>query len=302
MIDILNLAPSTISRDLKGKYLLIYGEPKIGKTTLLSQLPKSLIMAFEPGTNAIDGAYIIPIRQWSDAKTVLKQLKTEQAKNKYDFIGIDTADIAWELCEKYICTQNDVDTLGEIAWGKGFSMCAREFSDFFREIALLGYGICFVSHESEKHFKDEKGEEYIKIAPALDKRPYGIVNKMVDIISYIRAVPDDNGVEKRYMFLRGNNKFLAGSRFKYIEPRIEFTYDDLVNAIYNAIDIQKEKDGAVITDETNRFYDEKEIRSFDEVRKEAEELWVKILENDKENINKLNDIIDRKSTRLNSSH
>ena len=32
MIDILNLQPTTISRDLKGKYICIYGKPKVGKT------------------------------------------------------------------------------------------------------------------------------------------------------------------------------------------------------------------------------------------------------------------------------
>lgn len=34
MIDILNLQPTTISRDLRGKFVLIYGQPKSGKTTL----------------------------------------------------------------------------------------------------------------------------------------------------------------------------------------------------------------------------------------------------------------------------
>lgn len=28
-IDIINLQPTTISRDLKGKYVLVYGAPKI---------------------------------------------------------------------------------------------------------------------------------------------------------------------------------------------------------------------------------------------------------------------------------
>jgi len=29
-IDILNLEPTTISRDLKNKYILIYAQPKVG--------------------------------------------------------------------------------------------------------------------------------------------------------------------------------------------------------------------------------------------------------------------------------
>ena len=49
MIDLLNLEPTKISKDLKGKYILIYGRPKIGKTTLASEFPKNLLLAFEPG-------------------------------------------------------------------------------------------------------------------------------------------------------------------------------------------------------------------------------------------------------------
>ena len=32
-IDIFNIEPTVISRDLKGKYLLLYGKPKCGKTS-----------------------------------------------------------------------------------------------------------------------------------------------------------------------------------------------------------------------------------------------------------------------------
>ena len=45
-IDLLNLQPTVISRDLKGKYILIYGKPKTGKTTLASKFPKNLLLAF----------------------------------------------------------------------------------------------------------------------------------------------------------------------------------------------------------------------------------------------------------------
>lgn len=120
-IDLLSLEPTRISRNLKGKYMLFYGEPKSGKTTLLSKLPHSLILAFEPGTNALNNAYVQPIMSWTDFKMVLKQLKLPQLKDKFEFIGIDTADIAYELCEKYVCSQNNVENVGDIPYGKFFA-------------------------------------------------------------------------------------------------------------------------------------------------------------------------------------
>ena len=91
---------------------------KTGKTTLLSKLPHCLILAFEPGTNALNNAFVQPIGRWVDFKMALKQLRMPQLQEKFEFIGIDTADIAYELCEKYICAQNNVENIGDIPYGK----------------------------------------------------------------------------------------------------------------------------------------------------------------------------------------
>ena len=54
-IDLQQLKPHKISRDLSGYITYIYGAPKIGKTTLGAQMPKPLLLAFERGYNAIEG-------------------------------------------------------------------------------------------------------------------------------------------------------------------------------------------------------------------------------------------------------
>ena len=45
----------------------------------------------------------------------------------------------------------------------------------------MGYGIVLISHATDKTFKNDKGQEYNKIIPALPNRPFDIVNKMVDL-------------------------------------------------------------------------------------------------------------------------
>jgi len=116
-IDIFSLEPSKISRDLKGKFLLIYGQPKTGKSTFGSQLPRALFLNFEQGTNALAGIKSQPILRWTDAKKVLTQLRKPQAKEIYDTIVVDTASIAWQLCEKYICQRENVDSIRDVPWG-----------------------------------------------------------------------------------------------------------------------------------------------------------------------------------------
>ena len=67
---------------------------KVGKTTFVSKFPNHLICAFEPGTNALQGAMVAPMSNWADFKGVVAQLKRPEAKEKYATIGIDTADKA----------------------------------------------------------------------------------------------------------------------------------------------------------------------------------------------------------------
>ena len=104
-IDILNIQPSVISRDLRGKYVLLYGKPKSGKTTAACAFPNSLLVAFERGYNAIGGVRAVDITKWADWKMVLRQLEKPEAQKMYETIIIDTISIAWDYCEQYICAR-----------------------------------------------------------------------------------------------------------------------------------------------------------------------------------------------------
>ena len=46
-IDLMNLAPTTISRDLKGKYVCLYGDAGSGKTSLAASFPKNLLLGLK---------------------------------------------------------------------------------------------------------------------------------------------------------------------------------------------------------------------------------------------------------------
>lgn len=71
-VDLLTLQPSVISRDLKGKFICLYGIPKSGKTSLACEFPKNLLLGFEHGWNAISGAMAVDIPKWSDFKLYLR--------------------------------------------------------------------------------------------------------------------------------------------------------------------------------------------------------------------------------------
>ena len=269
-IDLLGLQPHKVSRDLRGYSVFFYGEPKSGKTTIASKFPNALLLAFEKGYNALAGIMAQPINSWAEFIKVQRQLKDDKVKEKFSTIIIDTADIAYSYCEKYICANNGVDTIADIGYGKGYALVGNEFDEKLRSIVQMGYGIVLISHATDKVFKDENGTEYNKIVPTLDKRSNNIVARMADIIGYSRSVTDPEGNDKTLLFMRGTQRFEAGSRFKYTPDYIEFTYDNLVSAIADAIDKQAEEDGKeLFTDEReNNYVDTSSHLDFDELMNE----------------------------------
>lgn len=242
MLDLLNLQPHQVSNDLRGYSVMFYGEPKSGKTTTASKFPKSLIIAFEKGYAALPGVMALPVNSWSDFLKVLRQLKDEGVKNKFETIVIDTVDIAYDYCEQYICQQAGVETIGDIPYGGGYTKVAKEFDTKLRSIVQQDYGLVLISHATDKVFKDEAGTEYNKIIPTLPAKPRLIAGRMCDIIGYSRAVDTEAGT-KTLLFLRGTQRFEAGSRFKYTPDHIEFTYGNLVKAIQDAVAKQADEDG-----------------------------------------------------------
>lgn len=284
-IDILNIQPTTISRDLKGKFVCIYSLPKVGKTSMACQFPKNLLLAFEKGYNAIAGIKPVDITKWSDLKLVLRQLEKPEARQMYDTITIDTIGIAWEMCEQFVCAQNGVQKIGDIPWGGGYSACKREFESCLRKITQLGYGLVIIAHVERRIEKRADDSEVEILGPAIPKRAYEIVNQLVDIIGYIDITWDEEGNSERWLYTRKTPTIMAGSRFKYLAPKIKFGYNELVEAIGEAIDKAEKLDGAVVVDTTEQTIEEK--LDYNAIRAEAADLWKQLVEKDTENAGRI---------------
>ncbi|MBO7211195.1 MAG: hypothetical protein J6V44_09385, partial [Methanobrevibacter sp.] len=61
-------------------------------------------------------------------------------------------------------------------------------------------------------------------------------------IGFSKATNTEDGVKTK-LYLRGTPRYVAGSRFRYTPDSIDFTYDSLVKAIADAIDMEEKSYG-----------------------------------------------------------
>ena len=279
-INLLNLQPHKVSRDLSGYITFVYGAPKTGKTTLATQMDGSLLLAFEPGYHALPGVIAQDVLTWGEMKQIYRELKKPEVQSVYKSVIIDTIDIAADRCKKYICQQNGIEDLGDLGYGKGWTKFKDEFNEVFRGLTQLGYAVFFIGHHKEVTVTDSAGQDHIVIRPALSNSTREVIAGMADIYGYAHQVAKD---KMSVLTLRDTSGIIeCGCRFKYIPTEITLNYQNLITAIQEAIDKEAaENNNEFVTDDrlevpTAQKYD------FDALMKEFGDVVGELMQKDRE--------------------
>ena len=246
-INLLQLQPHKVSRDLSGYMTYIYGPGGAGKTTFGVATPKPLLLAFEKGYNALPGVIAQDVTSWGDVKQILRELKKPEVKELFSTIIVDTVDIASALCEKYLCNQLGIENIGDGGWSvNGWAKVKKEWEATWRAVTMEGYALVFISHSKDKTFTRKDGSTYNQIVPSCSTAYNEIIKNMVDIMAYI----DVEGGQRKLVMRSSDDSIECKCRFKYIAPVIDFSYKSLVNALNDAIDLEaKETNGEFVTNE-----------------------------------------------------
>ena len=95
--------------------LLLYGPPKVGKTTMLSKLDDCLIIDTESGSSMIEG-YIHKVNNRQELINLVKEAKDG---HDYKYFALDTIDKVVDWAEKAICLEYEVPSIADLSFGKG---------------------------------------------------------------------------------------------------------------------------------------------------------------------------------------
>ena len=278
-INLMALEPHKVSRDLSGYITFIYGPAKCGKTTFGSQMPGALLLAFERGYNALPGVIAQDITTWGEMKQVVRELKKPEVKERFKSLIVDTADIAADCCQKYMCNQLGIENIGDGGWTvNGWAKYKKEFEDTFRTLTQLGYAVVFISHDKEKTIAPQNAKEYQQIGSSMQSSALSIIENMSDIIGYAHPKVTENGSKVVLTLRSSDNSIRCGCRFKHIRPEIDFNYHALTEALNEAIDLEAvETNNQFVTNERQAPTIVKEY-DYDALMAEFQELAGQLME------------------------
>ena len=203
------------------KNMVIYGPPKIGKTTALSQLKDCLIIDLEDGSDMVD-ALKVQVESLAELAEVGKAIMKDNKPYKY--IAIDTITKLEEWCEQdakkiYMATpmgknfeqKNPGASVLSLPNGAGYLYLRIAYKKWIDRLNKLADHIILVGHLKDKML-EKKGKEVASKDLDLTGKIKSITCANADAIGYIYR--EDN---KTMISFNSLDDVTAGSRCDHLK-------------------------------------------------------------------------------------
>lgn len=292
---------------LQDYFVLIFGEPNIGKTRLAAEFPNAMFALTETGTKGIS-VYSINVakkakKQGKHPWQIFTQIQEEFVKGNHNFetFVIDTEDNAYDWCLDYISKQNGVNHPGEKQdFGATWKLVKDEYKRAHDIIQNNGYGLVSISHARFKEIEDMKGRKRDKLVPSVGGSSGRFLIDDSDIVILYDKDKDDN----RILRLSSSKDFTAKQRLDFdvdiipAEGSPKKAYENFEKEFKKAVK-KANKTFNITEDMINEHYEllekEKEQQSFGEVVEEIIALCKEKGLNKKENADMMKEKFNTKT-------
>lgn len=207
---------SSKKTNFSNRKILMFGRPKIGKTSLVAALSDDIVFAaFERGHDDIQ-AYVQDIATWPQFEEFTKEVA---ASAKFKMMCIDTLDAAYIVFRQHFLTTKNIAHENDMPYGRGQAEMRTMFRDAFFNLQKSGKGFILIAHQAEELLGDT-GKVIIRPNYPRDKENTikNTISGMVDAIWWMseKAVPDPKTgsvSNQRIIRCAGDMLVEAGTRF-----------------------------------------------------------------------------------------
>lgn len=215
--------PKTIKRgrETVPRKVVIYGPPKMGKTTLACSSPGALLVPTEDRARHIECAKTEVVSTMEEIFEVFEYLISPQNAGLYKSLIIDTLDWMEPILHDYICRKKGFKSLNddhnkETAFQKGLKYHAVEgWKMFLQNCDTLrleaGISIVLVAHSDIQKVTPPDMDAYDRWSLKIDKNAVSVVEEWADVIGFynreIIVTKEDKGFgQKRGKALAQDDK------------------------------------------------------------------------------------------------
>lgn len=210
--------------------IALIGPPKWGKTHFFMSNPNAVLLAFEEGHKFQRGYKMIidkwdaslkeKYRPWKDKEgvshmTFMQAIDALEQIKRFDFVIIDTTDMAAKMCGDFHCGKKGIEHVSEGGdYGKGYDILLNTpFRQAMLRILKTGRGVGFICHTKVEVAKYSTGERARKEMRLGGGTKY-FVESQADLILHgeLGKKRSPNRLRDRIMVCEGDSDTLAGNR------------------------------------------------------------------------------------------
>lgn len=207
-----------------------YGQDKIGKSTFAAGAPKPVFIQTEDGLSALDVAKFPLATSYEDVTSAINSLITED--HEYKTAVLDSVDWLEKLLWQKVCSDEKVDSIEAIGYGKGYVMACDHWRTILQGLNKLreekNMAVILIAHCLVKRFDDPTAESYDRYILSTHKDIASTMREWVDALGFAHqdfvVHKEDVGFGKKtaravetaashVMHLRRTPAFDAGNRY-----------------------------------------------------------------------------------------
>jgi hypothetical protein len=246
-IDFSEMKPS---REPLPPRIVLFGTPKIGKSTFAANIPNAIFLDVEGGTGHLNVTRVKRdmLSTWTDVCAVLDGLLVQE--HQFGAVVLDTADFLEKVLQTQAAAEHDAKTFAKIGYGKGDVSVANMWREVTQKLDALrerrGMAIILIAHETVKKVTEpEADSSYDRFTLALAPKSTELIEAWADVILFAKVEvytsKKKEGLKEkvtavegdRVLMTRDTPHHLAGNRYNLPEV-IPFTWEAFSEAFVNA--------------------------------------------------------------------
>jgi hypothetical protein len=216
------------------KRLVLFSKPKTGKTTIVSKLPKNLVLDFEKGTRAVT-AMKLEVTSYAMIDQICQAIV--DAKKPYYFITVDTSSSLEELClqQAEILYANSPDgekwflqdehgnlhrqsgkmiyqSILNLPFGKGYNLLEVAYELVLRKLEACCSRLIILAHSTTTVATNESGNEVSSLDLQMQKKTKFVTLFKADACGYLYRKGKQNWIN-----FTPSGDVAAGGRLRHLE-------------------------------------------------------------------------------------